>query len=301
MRVHGNVGVGVAENIMSGSVVVDGSASQSAGATGHGGLRRDPRRRVGPLRHLDEGRGHRRARLGRAHERVHGPEGTPGGLRRRRRGARRLDLRGAPVRARRRGGAGRRLRREGDARGARRRARRRCSTAAEVDDATRPTSAATARRGGSTTSTSTTRARTTGLRESAALRPPHDRRDPARRARGHLRHPRLRRQARACRTSTTCFPRREHVALPARGLPRALRHRRDARRPPRRQAAPPRHPDHDRRHELRRAVGAGQGGARARRERGRHEHDDRRRRHDARGARALEHCSSTSCCPRATG
>jgi glutamate synthase domain-containing protein 3 len=36
--VHGNVGVGVAENIMSGSVVVDGSASQSAGATGHGGL-----------------------------------------------------------------------------------------------------------------------------------------------------------------------------------------------------------------------------------------------------------------------
>jgi methylamine---glutamate N-methyltransferase subunit B len=38
VRVHGNVGVGVAENIMSGSVVVEGSASQSAGATGHGGL-----------------------------------------------------------------------------------------------------------------------------------------------------------------------------------------------------------------------------------------------------------------------
>jgi glutamate synthase domain-containing protein 3 len=38
VRVHGNVGVGVAENIMSGGVVVDGSASQSAGATGHGGL-----------------------------------------------------------------------------------------------------------------------------------------------------------------------------------------------------------------------------------------------------------------------
>ena len=31
-------GVGLAENIMSGRVVVDGSASQSAGATGHGGL-----------------------------------------------------------------------------------------------------------------------------------------------------------------------------------------------------------------------------------------------------------------------
>lgn len=36
--VHGNVGVGVAENMMSGSVRVKGSASQSAGATAHGGL-----------------------------------------------------------------------------------------------------------------------------------------------------------------------------------------------------------------------------------------------------------------------
>jgi methylamine---glutamate N-methyltransferase subunit B len=38
VRVHGNTGVGLAENIMSGEVIVDGSASQSAGATGHGGL-----------------------------------------------------------------------------------------------------------------------------------------------------------------------------------------------------------------------------------------------------------------------
>jgi glutamate synthase domain-containing protein 3 len=38
VRVHGNCGVGVAENMMSGSVVVDGSASQSAGATARGGL-----------------------------------------------------------------------------------------------------------------------------------------------------------------------------------------------------------------------------------------------------------------------
>jgi glutamate synthase domain-containing protein 3 len=38
VRVHGNCGVGVAENMMSGSVVVDGTASQSAGATGRGGL-----------------------------------------------------------------------------------------------------------------------------------------------------------------------------------------------------------------------------------------------------------------------
>lgn len=38
VRVHGNVGVGVGENLMSGRVAVDGDASQSAGATGHGGL-----------------------------------------------------------------------------------------------------------------------------------------------------------------------------------------------------------------------------------------------------------------------
>ena len=38
VTVHGNVGVGVAENMMSGSVRVKGSASQAAGATAHGGL-----------------------------------------------------------------------------------------------------------------------------------------------------------------------------------------------------------------------------------------------------------------------
>ncbi|HSI39383.1 MAG TPA: protein glxC [Xanthobacteraceae bacterium] len=36
--VHGNAGVGLAENIMSGFVHVTGDASQAAGATGHGGL-----------------------------------------------------------------------------------------------------------------------------------------------------------------------------------------------------------------------------------------------------------------------
>ncbi len=38
VRVRGNCGVGVAENMMSGSVTVDGSASQSAGASARGGL-----------------------------------------------------------------------------------------------------------------------------------------------------------------------------------------------------------------------------------------------------------------------
>ncbi|OAL86755.1 GltB/FmdC/FwdC-like GXGXG domain-containing protein [Acinetobacter terrae] len=36
--VHGNVGVGCAENMMSGSVHIKGNASQAAGATAHGGL-----------------------------------------------------------------------------------------------------------------------------------------------------------------------------------------------------------------------------------------------------------------------
>ncbi len=38
VRVHGNCGVGVAENMMSGFVRVEGSASQSAGASARGGL-----------------------------------------------------------------------------------------------------------------------------------------------------------------------------------------------------------------------------------------------------------------------
>ena len=38
VRVHGNASTGIAENMMSGRVVVDGNVSQSAGATGHGGL-----------------------------------------------------------------------------------------------------------------------------------------------------------------------------------------------------------------------------------------------------------------------
>jgi glutamate synthase domain-containing protein 3 len=38
VRVHGMCGVGVAENIMSGSVFVDGNASAAAGASGRGGL-----------------------------------------------------------------------------------------------------------------------------------------------------------------------------------------------------------------------------------------------------------------------
>ena len=49
----------------------------------------------------------------------------------------------------------------------------------------------------------------------------------------------------------------------------------------------PADPDHDRGDELRRAVRAGQGGARPRRDRDGHGDDDRRRRHDRGGARAL--------------
>ncbi len=37
INVHGSVGPGVAENMMSGMVVIEGDASQYAGATGHGG------------------------------------------------------------------------------------------------------------------------------------------------------------------------------------------------------------------------------------------------------------------------
>jgi glutamate synthase domain-containing protein 2 len=48
------------------------------------------------------------------------------------------------------------------------------------------------------------------------------------------------------------------------------------------------HPDHHRRHELRRAVGSGEGGAGPRRDAGRDLHHHRRWRHDRGGARAFE-------------
>jgi methylamine---glutamate N-methyltransferase subunit B len=38
VRVHGNASTGLAENMMSGMVMIEGNVSQSAGATGHGGL-----------------------------------------------------------------------------------------------------------------------------------------------------------------------------------------------------------------------------------------------------------------------
>lgn len=38
VRVRGNASTGIAENMMSGTVIVEGSVSQSAGATAHGGL-----------------------------------------------------------------------------------------------------------------------------------------------------------------------------------------------------------------------------------------------------------------------
>ena len=153
---------------MSGSVVVEGNASQSAGATGRGGLLVIRGDAVLALRHLDEGRRHRRARVGRAHERLHGPEGPPAGVRRRRRRAGRLDLRGAALRARRGRRPRRRLHREGAARRARAPRFGRCSSGRASTTSIPPSSAATDRRASSTTSRSTTPGTSEmALRESA--------------------------------------------------------------------------------------------------------------------------------------
>ena len=103
-----------------------------------------------------------------------------------------------------------------------------------------------------------------GLRESA-FRPQRDPRDPPDGPRGDLRHPRLRRQAPGAALRRPALPRRQRLALSARGLPRAVRAptspwaRRFASRADR-----ARDPDHDRGDELRGALGAGEGGARAR-------------------------------------
>ena len=101
VTVHGSAGVGVAENMMSGTVRVRGDASQSAGATGARRAAGDRGQRLDALRHLDEGHRHRRRRRHRPDERVHGTGRAARRVRRRGRRARRLDLRGPSLRPRR--------------------------------------------------------------------------------------------------------------------------------------------------------------------------------------------------------
>ena len=132
------------------------------------------------------------------------------------------------------------------------------------------------------------------------LRRLHAVRNPPRRDDRHLRHPRRRREAQAAAFRRPAVPRRLDLALSARRLSRALRHRRRARHALRQEADRAEDPDHHRRHELRLAVGAGQGGARPRRHARRHLDHHRRRRHDAGGARAFARRWSTSICRRAT-
>ena len=85
VTVNGNAGTGVAENMMSGRVHVKGDVSQSAGATGCGGLLVDRRQRLGALRHLAARARHRGEGLGRPHVGLHGAGRQPGGARRCRR------------------------------------------------------------------------------------------------------------------------------------------------------------------------------------------------------------------------
>ena len=214
---------------------------------------RDQGQRLGSLRDLDEGRGHRRPRLDRPRRARSWPSGarwwsaaTPGD-----------DLGDSIYEAR------VYVRGEVASLGAdciekemRRRAplrARRAAARAPRPTPTRPTSGATARPGSSTPSTSTTRAPTDdrvrraqqagglpararralapGAARVGALRPQRDPRDPPDGAGGDLRHPRLRRQAARAPLRRPALPRRQRLALPARGLPRALRHRRHPRHP----------------------------------------------------------------------
>ena len=250
---------------MTGRVVVDGNATQSAGATAHGGLLvidGNASARCGiSMKGVDivvgGSIGHMSAFMAQAGRLVV--------LRRRRRGARRLDLRGPHLRARRR-----------SPRSAPTASRRSCGDEhlAELARPARPRPASTGddagdfRRYGSARQlyhfhvdnvgsllmSRRRRPARLGLRESATFRPRHHRRHPARRRDGiyDIRGWGAKRRAPALRRPAV--PRRVAVALPAGGLPRALRHRRRARRPAREEAAAPGDPGHDRRHELRRAV-----------------------------------------------
>jgi hypothetical protein len=92
IRVAGSVGPGVAENMMSGTVIVEGDASQYAGATGHGGLlviKGNAASRCGiSMKGIDiVVHGQYRAHVG-----LHGAGGQPGRLRRCGRGAGRHSL-----------------------------------------------------------------------------------------------------------------------------------------------------------------------------------------------------------------
>ena len=160
--------------------------------------------------------------------------GQPRRLRRRRRRARRFDLRGAALRPRRGREPRRRLHREADegrahAGAPRASSRRPASTAQSI----RPSSGATARPASSTISTSTTPEPIDGRdaphRTRAAsrdLRRLHALRDPPRRGDRHLRHPRRRREAEAAAFRRPPLPRRLDQPLSARRLPREMRHRR---------------------------------------------------------------------------
>ena len=111
----GNAGPGVAENMMSGLVRVEGDASQYAGATGHGGLLVIEGQCRLALRHLDEGYRHRRERQRSAIMSAFMAQARQSGRSRRRgRSAGRLALRGAALRARRGQEPRRRLHRERD-------------------------------------------------------------------------------------------------------------------------------------------------------------------------------------------
>ena len=104
----------------------------------------------------------------------------------------------------------------------------------------------------------------------------------------------------SCRTSTTCcsWPRRCR-AIRWKAIASGARRRR-AGHAVREEADRARHSHHDRRHELRRAVGQREGGAGPRRDRDGHVDHHRRRRHDAGGAASRRRRWSTSACRRAT-
>ena len=85
ITVNGHAGAGVAENMMSGGVRVKGNCLAVGGRLRPWRAAGDRGRRLLALRHLDEGRRHRGRRLGRPHERLHGPARQPRRLRRCRR------------------------------------------------------------------------------------------------------------------------------------------------------------------------------------------------------------------------
>ena len=276
---HGSAGWGVAEGMLVGDGRRRGQRRQRRGGVDPRRHGRRPRRLRGAGRHRDEGRpaAHRGRR--RLHDRVHDAEGVHRDLRRRGRGAGRLDVRGDRLRRRRDRLARQRRRRRDATRGRQADARARLRRVRSARARALPEGSWRAGSSGTSRSTSSRRggprceptnrgprairrgsgpARSTRRRSSA-----RSRRRPRSGATGSAASGRSAQRPLPSLDDLTFLP-ASLTRIPLEGYRERVRHDDRPRDPLRGAADHARHPGDDHRDELRRAVAQRQGRARAR-------------------------------------